>query len=345
MFELTFPSQIRETLLQQGSGNLEYFQVIDSAMFVLCLDDASPDTPDEIARQGYIGDGANRWFDKVLQFYVCANGRSGMITEHGVLDGTTSTRLLEWISDAMEVYPTKSNGSSGQLNGNSSSSEIELKEMILQTTPEIEDHKFALRERYRAATSTSTYAREHLNEFGTEFLLKSRVPVKGVIDLTFQLALRLFFGQNMSSWEPTSEAVFHAGRSGALQRATPAVNEFCDAAASIYHNYDSQNDRNTSMQLRELLLTATKSMNASIQTLFTGRSTQRVFEVLAYLWPTNSNVPKPAFLSDMVFFGRPSPPIFAQTVSFAGKMTVEDFVHIMPDPNGFWSFMCPENNK
>lgn len=311
-------------------------------MFVLCLDDGTPDSPEQIARQGYIGDGANRWFDKVLQFYVSANGRSGMITEHGIIDGTTPTRLLEWIAKAMDAY------SVDQLMNGHISSEIELTELVLETTPEIESHAVVLRERYQQATSTSTYVREQLDEFGTDFLLQSHAPVKGVIDLTFQLAVRLFFGQNMVSWEPTSGALFHAGRADAMQRATPAVNAFCDAAATAYQaQEDDRSIRSSSpAELRALLLAATKSMNAGMQILLTGRNSQRVFRVLDYLWPTtDGSAPKPAFLSDKIYFGGLSPPIFAQTNTLEGEMIVEDFVHIMPDPRGFWSFISPETNK
>lgn len=319
-------------------------------MFVLCLDAGHPESPDQIARQGYIGDGTNRWFDKVLQFYVSANGRSGLITEHGILDGTTATRLLEWIAIAMESHPAGSNSRNRRTNGNHVPSEIQLNEVTLEMTPEIEGHALTLGKIYQQATSASTYVREQLDEFGTDFLLQSRVPVKGVIGLTFQLAVRLFFGQNMPSWEPTSGALFHAGRADALQRATPAANAFCDAAATVYHDQNdqkNQEDSGTSAQLRALLLAATKSTNAGMQTLLlTGRGSQRVFEVLSYLWPRSSNMyaPKPAFLSDMVFFGRPSPPIFAQTNSLEGEMIVEDFVHPMQDTDGFWSFICPEKN-
>lgn len=326
-------------------GNVEYFHVLDSAMFVLCLDNGKPNTPEEIARQGYIGDGSNRWFDKVVQFYVSANGRSGQITEHGIIDGTTPARLLEWIATAMENYAAESTSRNGQLNGHGSSG-IKLVEVALQTTPEIEKHIVALKEKYHRTTSTSTYVREQLDEFGTDFLVQSRAPVKGVIDLTFQLAVRLFFGQNMLSWEPMSAASFHTGRSDAMQRATPAVNGFCDAAVEAYQGRDQQTDPDTCVQLRAHLLAATKSMNAGMQTLLNGRSYLRVFEVLSYLWPTtNASVPKPAFLSEMVFFGSPHPPIFAQSNAVDSEMIIDDFVHLMPDSDGFWSFLSPEKSK
>jgi hypothetical protein len=319
--------QIRNTLQELSPTNVDYFTVLDSAMFVLCLDSNSPETPDAIARGGYIGNGVNRWFDKVLQFYVSANGRSGMLTEHGILDGTTATGLLDWISNAMDAY------TSSQRTSSQSSVKVPVEEVVLQLSPELEQHTVALREKYEQATSKSTYVREQLKEFGTDFLLQSRVPVKGVIDVTFQLAIRLFFGKNMLSWEPTSGTLFHAGRPDAMQRSTPAVNAFCDAASGLSQD---------KTQLRALLLEATKSINAGMRTQLLGRGSQRLFEVLSYSWP--ADVPKPSFLSDMVFFGRPSPPIFAQTNSLEGKMTVEDFVHLMPDTDGFWSFISPEKN-
>ncbi|KAM0229998.1 hypothetical protein ACHAPO_009550 [Fusarium lateritium] len=324
-------AKIRQTLSVSSPCNVDYLHVLDSAMFVLCLDSGSPETPDEIARHGYIGDGVNRWFDKVLQYYVSANGRSGMLTEHGILDGTTVTRLLDWISNKMDAYTPQPRSQSAS----TQPPQVELEEVVLQITPELEEHAVALREKYEQATSKSTYVREQLNEFGTDFLIQSRVPVKGVIDVTFHLAIRLFFGQNMLSWEPTSGTLFHRGRPDAMQRATPAVNAFCDAAAQTSREKDSS-------QLRGLLLEATKSINTGMRMHLLGRGTQRLFEVLSYTWPGNE--PKPAFLSDMVFFGRPSPPIFAQTNSLEGKMTVDDFVHLMPDTDGFWSFISPDKH-
>jgi hypothetical protein len=312
-----------------SSTNAEYFHVIDSAMFVLCLDAGSPETPQEIARQGYIGDGANRWFDKVLQFYVSANGRSGQITEHGIVDGTTPARLIEWISKGMKSYSAESNG---HVNVEG----IELEEVVLQTTPEIESQMDTLRKTFLRNTSASTYVREYLEEFGTNFLVNSRAPVKGVIDLTFQLAVRLFFGKNMLSWEPMSASHFHTGRADAMQRASPSVNKFCDAAADQSVN---------KAQLKALLLAATRQMNVGMQTMLNGRSYLRVFEVLSYLWPSEGSTPKPRFLSEMIFFGRPYPPLFWQSNAVDSDIVVEDFVQLMPDGNGFWSIIAPGKNK
>ena len=312
-------------------------------MFVLCLDDGCPETPEENARQGYIGDGSNRWFDKVLQFYVSANGRSGSITEHGIIDGTTPARLLEWMVTAIDEYMPSSN--QDQLNGRLTS-RTELAEVILQTTPEIEGHISVLRNRFLEYTSPAnrTYVREHLTEFGTDFLVQGKVSIKAVVDITFQLALRLFFGRNIPSWEPTSAAHYHTGRSDAVQKATPTVVTFCDAAAKAYQDQDQSQPGQTA-RLAALLSPATKQMHADMLTMLNGRSYMRVFEVLSWLWPSDAGTPKPRFLSEHIFFGKPFPTIFAQSNGLDTEMVVEDFATLLPDAEGFWTIIWPEKSE
>jgi hypothetical protein len=321
--------------------NAKYFQVIDTAMFVLCLDDGSPTSPKETTRHGYIGDGYNRWFDKVLQFYVTTNGRSGSISEHGAIDGTTQARLLEWIVKAMDEYTPQSH----QLH-DTSGSRIELEDISLETPLDIKKHMNVLRRRFQEYTSpkTRTYVRENLTEYGTDFLIKSKVSIKGVVDITFQLALRLFFGENIPAWEPTSAAHFHTGRSDAVQKATPAVVDFCEAVAEAYEDQD-QMQPGIASQLASIMLPATKQMQTDMQTMLNGRSYMRVFEVLSYLWPSDVNTPKPRFLSDFIFFGKPFPTIFAQSNGLDTEIVIEDFATLLTDSEGFWSVIMPEKNK
>ena len=81
-------------------ANAEALQLIDSALFVLCLDDDAPPTPAAVARTmlhgtyAMNGDGVqvgsltNRWYDK-MQIIVCANGSAGVNFEHTSVDGHT----------------------------------------------------------------------------------------------------------------------------------------------------------------------------------------------------------------------------------------------------------------
>lgn len=324
-----------------SAANAAYFHALESAMFVLCLDTGSPTTPEEIARQGYIGDGSNRWFDKSLQFFVSANGRSGHIAEHAAIDGTTPIRLMEWVAKAMDEYVPQPATAVH-------SAEARSTELFLERTPEIDQHIDVLRKCYLDATATVTYIKDSLGEFGTDFLLQSHVPIKGVIDLTFQLALRLFFGRNQPAWEPTSAAHFHRGRTDAVQRTSSAVATFCDAAAHQL-GADGGPGHDDKTHLLALLTAAAGQMRDNVLAVLAGRSYLPAFEVLGHLWPTraDADVPdRPRFLSEQFFFGRPNyPPVFAQCNALEADLVFDHYVKAMADPDGFWAIITPEKDK
>ncbi|MBE7181871.1 MAG: choline/carnitine O-acyltransferase, partial [Terriglobus roseus] len=91
-------TDMRERLLQSSPANKAVLETIQSASFVVCLDDAAPVTLHERAHQYWHGDGSNRWFDKPLQFIICDNGASGFTGEHSMMDGTPTHRLNDTIS-------------------------------------------------------------------------------------------------------------------------------------------------------------------------------------------------------------------------------------------------------
>ncbi|CAG8475618.1 4898_t:CDS:2 [Cetraspora pellucida] len=93
-------------MLEKSSENKDFLKVLDSALFVVCLDEVSPKTGDELAtnmlcgtydiQEGVqVGTCANRWYDK-LQIIVCENGSAGVNFEHTGVDGHT---VLRFVSD------------------------------------------------------------------------------------------------------------------------------------------------------------------------------------------------------------------------------------------------------
>lgn len=165
-------AQTRARLAASNTAYAEYLRVIESALFVLSLDDGCPETSEERARDGCVGDGANRWFDKILQFFVSGNGRSGLITEHGAHDGINPARLSERIAKAIDDHSGSDAAPHGLVNGNGpTDSNIYLEEVVLETSSEDKTHIELLRGRFLENTSRGSYAVENLTEFGIDFLL------------------------------------------------------------------------------------------------------------------------------------------------------------------------------
>src|SRR2546423_3363729 len=88
----------RANLLAASPSNAEALRAIESASFIVCLDNATPVTLEERARQYWHGDGNNRWYDKPLQFIVNDNGTAGFMGEHSMMDGTPTHRLCDTVN-------------------------------------------------------------------------------------------------------------------------------------------------------------------------------------------------------------------------------------------------------
>ena len=88
----------------KNRNNESCLEVIDNALFVVCLDDAHPDSLAELCnnflcgtynlKNGVqIGTCTNRWYDK-LQIIVTADGAAGINFEHTGVDGHTVLRYV-----------------------------------------------------------------------------------------------------------------------------------------------------------------------------------------------------------------------------------------------------------
>lgn len=90
-------------ILKSDAHNARCLEVVDTALFIVCMDDSEPKDPAQLSKNMLCGtlelsqDGAqtgtcsNRWYDK-LQIIVCANGAAGINFEHTAADGHTVLR-------------------------------------------------------------------------------------------------------------------------------------------------------------------------------------------------------------------------------------------------------------
>lgn len=93
-------------VLKGHPHNRNCLDIIDSALFVVCMDDTEPIDAAQLSNNMLCGtyqlqDGVqvgtctNRWYDK-LQIIVCANGAAGINFEHTAVDGHT---VLRYVAD------------------------------------------------------------------------------------------------------------------------------------------------------------------------------------------------------------------------------------------------------
>ncbi|PKX94848.1 choline/carnitine O-acyltransferase [Aspergillus novofumigatus IBT 16806] len=219
----------RQKLLSLDARKAAYIKTLEKSVIVMCLDGNSPVTREERVRSGYLGDSFNRWHDKTLQLLVTVNSKSGTIFEHSMIDFMTTSQISRRLQGAIDTLDPE-NANTGQ-NGRVAVGPASLEEIpLVATTAEIEALMAMLRDKYAATTGAKIYTPHLVPSFGKAVLLAHSAPIKATVDLTIQLANRLYFGYLPASWETVSTAHFHLGRPEIVQMVLKSVVDFCDAA-------------------------------------------------------------------------------------------------------------------
>lgn len=215
----------REVLLSASPKNASVMREIESASFVVCLDDASPVTLEERAHQYWHGDGANRWYDKPVQFVVCDNGASGFMGEHSMMDGTPTHRLNDWVCDA--IFGNK----------------LDLSESAVRShLPEPQPLKFDINaavqaEIDRAQADFQAVMAQHelkvqaFQGYGKGLIKKFKCSPDAFVQMVIQLAYYKMYGKNRPTYESAATRRFQLGRTETCRTVSDESVAWCNAMA------------------------------------------------------------------------------------------------------------------
>lgn len=192
---------------------------------MVCLDDAAPVTLEERAHQYWHGDGANRWFDKPLQFIVNDNGTSGFIGEHSMMDGTPTHRLNDYAN--MVIFNDKLDFSNPH---------------VRSGLPEPQALKFHVNGQLHAEIARATkdftevIASHELRVqayqgYGKGMIKKFRCSPDAYVQMVIQLAYHKMFGKNRPTYESAATRRFQQGRTETCRSVSDASVAWCAAMA------------------------------------------------------------------------------------------------------------------
>jgi carnitine O-acetyltransferase len=216
----------REKLVAADPANEQALKDIESAGFVVCLDDAKPVTLEERAHQYWHGDGTNRWFDKPLQFIVNDNGTAGFMGEHSMMDGTPTHRLNDFVNALIF-------GKKIDLSAKSVRSQLADPKAI----------KFTLNDEVNEAIDTAAqYHRKQIGShelvvqsyqgYGKGLIKKFKCSPDAYVQMVIQLAYYKMYGKNRPTYESASTRKFQEGRTETTRtvsdESTAFTRAFCD---------------------------------------------------------------------------------------------------------------------
>jgi carnitine O-acetyltransferase len=239
-------SRCRRVLVQEGLKNGQNFGIIDSSLFVLCLDDSSPESMSDvcknmicgtnIAENGVqVGTCMNRWYDK-LAIIVCRNGAAGMNFEHTCTDGSVDIRM------ACDIYKgsiLQSEHATSSNNAPSSDSAINLQDGLSNGTMPARWKKLdwdipseiSTALRLAEAHLVDRIQRHQLetldfSDYGKAFMTSTGFSPDAFFQMALHAAYYSVFARVRSGFEPVQMRQYLHGRTDVVRTTTPEAAAF-----------------------------------------------------------------------------------------------------------------------
>ena len=220
--------------LVSDATNAASVATIDSALFVLCLDEASPGgegcdmarmAAQEVSAQGSTllhGSGRNRWFDKSFELIVCANGRAAVNFEHSWGDGVCVLRYANEVFDDAAAAPLAA----------AAPPSAPARELAWNLSEGTAAAVAGAGETFDAWLDRLTVQVSLVPGLGSAFPKQAGVGQDALLQMAIQLGHYKLHGTTVSTYESASTAAFKHGRTETIRSATAEAAALCAAMES-----------------------------------------------------------------------------------------------------------------
>ncbi|KOC13145.1 carnitine acetyl transferase [Aspergillus flavus AF70] len=213
----------RKKLLAAHPANEQALRDIESSGFLICLDDATPVTLEERARQYWHGDGANRWYDKPLQFIINDNGTAGFMGEHSMMDGSPTSRLNDHLNNL--IFNNKIDLSEQPVR----SSLSDPRPINFHLNDEVLEAIDAATKEHRQQISAHELKVQAYQGYGKGLIKKFKCSPDAYVQMIIQLAYFKMYGKNRPTYESASTRKFQEGRTETIRSVSDDSVAFCKA--------------------------------------------------------------------------------------------------------------------
>lgn len=206
--------------VQLDRTNAASLRKIDSALFMVTLEDAPiPDLQAE-AKLMLHGDGRNRWFDKSFQLLINSDGRSALNFEHSWGDGVAVLRYFNEVFAESNLHAPLA-----AANLPAPSAGVEPLGWNLDAATAATLEKAG--EDFDAFRHSIELQILETKAVSPKYLKSKKIGGDGTYQMGFQLAHYKMYGFSASTYESASTAGFKKGRTETIRSATPPSDTFC----------------------------------------------------------------------------------------------------------------------
>ncbi|KDN53214.1 hypothetical protein K437DRAFT_253229 [Tilletiaria anomala UBC 951] len=254
--------------LHSDQHNSKCLQVLDTALFVVCMDDSEPSSSAELcnnmlcgtyqlSNRVQVGTCTNRWYDK-LQIIVCANGAAGINFEHTGVDGHTVLRFVADIytelimrfaksinSATKSLFQAKTSPYARGIGSKAKSIpeeedeeeyeeeyDTEPKKLEWNLTPPIKAAIRFAESRLSDLICQNECQVLEFDRYGKNFITRHKFSPDAFVQMAFQAAYYTLYGRFETTYEPAMTKAFLHGRTEAIRTVQPVSVDFCKAFVS-----------------------------------------------------------------------------------------------------------------
>ncbi|XP_061441604.1 peroxisomal carnitine O-octanoyltransferase isoform X2 [Rhineura floridana] len=223
--ERTSWAKTRDYLINFDPKNLSLLEKIQSSLFVVCLDEASPQaTPEdysEITALSLLGDPALRWGDKSYNCIIFSNGVLGSNCDHSPFDAMVLVVLCSNI-DAKVIE------SEGRWKGSEKVRDIPWpEELLFRLDQKVLNDIAHAKEQYKKLASDIQVVNYAFTSFGKALIKKQQLHPDTFVQLALQLTYYKLNGHPGCCYETATTRRFYHGRTETMRPCTMEAVEWC----------------------------------------------------------------------------------------------------------------------
>ncbi|XP_077160259.1 peroxisomal carnitine O-octanoyltransferase isoform X2 [Paroedura picta] len=223
--ERTRWAQIRDYLINLDPRNLSLLEKIQSSVFVVCLDKASPQaTPEDytqVTKLALAGNPTVRWGDKSYNLITFSNGIQGSLCDHAPFDAMVVVVLCSYIDNKIIE-------SEGRWKGSDKVRDIPWpEELVFNLDQKMLSNIAYAKEQYYKQVSDIQLVNYAFTSFGKSLIKKQKLHPDTFVQLALQLAYFKLHGHPASCYETAMTRRFYHGRTETMRPCTVEAVEWC----------------------------------------------------------------------------------------------------------------------
>lgn len=230
-------SQARNHIVGLSSQNAQNMDLIDSALFCMCLDDTSYDAnqPVPTIRNFLFDEHANRWYDKSFSVIVDKTGTVGINFEHSWGDGVAVLRYFNEIYKDTTTNPFvhPNTGKAPDVESTVKPLEFDLDDKAKQYIKDSVDHH---------VNKVNSIDMNFLKyeEINKGICKKFKISPDSMMQLSFQMSYYLQNKKFVGTYESCSTSAFRHGRTETMRPCTMETKSFCEKIFSSNRPSDKE---------------------------------------------------------------------------------------------------------